>query len=394
MTDDPLALLAELVAIDSVNPDLDPTHPGEGELADFVAAWGRSRGLQVTFHEGRPGRPAVLLRAPGRGPTTGPRRTLLLNAHLDTVGVRGMREPFRARRVGDRLVGRGAMDMKASLAVCLLATAAAARRNVSGDVTLMAVPDEEHGSTGTVAAMAALTPLLDDLARGQAEVAAIVTEPTDLALHVAHRGFALFDVRLTGKASHTSKPEQGVNALTHLGRVLREVDAEDGRLRAKAPHRLLGHGSWQAVLAQGGEELFTTPAHASVTLERRTLPGEGPAAVAQELRGMLERAGAGDAAFAPTVHPGVAREPFEADPDAEIVRVVASAIQEVVGAPPALLGAPYWTDAALVAAGGAVPTVLFGPVGGGIHQPDEWVDVASIGAMAAVLERVIDRYCG
>jgi len=420
--DDVVALLNALIAIDSVNPDLDPSRPGEGEIAAFVAAWGRARGLEVTVVEARPGRPAVLLRAAGRaaagpaqgavGPVTGPvvaatapdkvggplaralsrPRTLVLNAHTDTVGVHGMEAPFVARAEVGRVYGRGAMDMKASLAVCMVATAAAARQGLVGDVVLMAVPDEEHGSTGTEAALSALAPLLAERRAGRAEVSAIVTEPTDLALHVAHRGFALFDVVLTGLASHTSKPDQGVNALTHLGRVLHEVEAHDARLRQRVPHPLLGHGSLQPVLAGGGEELFTTPARAHVTLERRTLPGEGAAAVQAEIREVLARAGTGDVSFAATLTPGVAREPFEADLDAGIVRIVRDAVAETTGTAPALLGAPYWTDAALVAAGG-VPTVLFGPVGGGIHRPDEWVDVASVRTMLRVLGRVIRRYC-
>jgi len=446
--DDVEALLRALVAIDSVNPDLDPTRPGEGEIAAFVAAWGKARGLEVTLVEARPGRPAVLLRAVGAGARAedadgraedadghaevagghavgagGPRRTLLLNAHLDTVGVHGMDAPFQPRRVGDRLYARGAMDMKASLAACMVAAASALRQGMRGDVLLTAVPDEEHGSTGTEAAMAALAPVLaksradgagmsagmatqvsaevpakvpaEVAAEVPAEVAAIVTEPTDLSLHVAHRGFALFDVVLTGRASHTSKPEQGVNALTHLGRVLQEVETLDARLRQRPPHPLLGHGSWQAVLARGGEELFTTPAHAEVTLERRTLPGETAAMVAGEIDDLLTRAGAGDPSFRASVRPGVAREPFEADPSAAIVGLLKEAIEEVTGTPPDLLGAPYWTDAALVAAAAdPVPTVLFGPVGGGIHRPDEWVDITSVRTMLRVLQRVIDRYCG
>jgi len=374
------ALLAQLVRIDSVNPALDPARAGEGAAARFVRDWAQARGLATQWLEPVPGRPSVIVRAAGSGGG----RTLLLNAHLDTVGVAGMDAPFEPRIAEGRMHGRGTMDMKAGLAACLLVLEDAARRGDRvGDVVLAAVSDEEHDSIGTRSALEAV----------RADVA-IVPEPTDLAMHVAHRGFAVLEVAFEGRASHTSQPESGVNALRPLGRLLTTVEERDAVLRSAEPHPLLGHGSWQAVLASGGHELFTTPAHAGATIERRTVPGESAASGAEaEATGMLDALRLADPTVRATVRTLVAREAFEAAPDSQAAELVAEAAAAVTGRAPRRLGAPYWTDAALIEAAG-IPTVLYGPVGGGIHQADEWVDLASVETVRQVLGHVARRLCG
>lgn len=383
MAEDVTALLADLVRIDSVNPELDPAHRGEGELARFVATWAGGRDLQVDWLERTPGRPSVIVTARGSGGG----RNLLLNAHLDTVGVAGMTEPFTPVVKDGRMFGRGVMDMKASLAACLITLTTAQERGLEGDVILTAVADEEHGSLGTREA-------LDHIAAAGTVIdAAIITEPTDLELHVAHRGFSVVEVTFAGKASHTSQPEAGVNAVTHLGRMLAAVDAHARSLLGSNPHPLLAFGSLQPVLVHGGRELFTTPAEATLTLERRTLPGETAAFVVEELQSLLDQLSRHDPSVNAELRTVVAREPFEAPLGSELELILAEAITAVHGTPPMRLGAPYWTDAALVAASG-VPTLLFGPVGGAIHQPGEWLDVASVTTVQGVLERVATNFCG
>lgn len=383
MPDELTSLTARMVRIDSVNPALDPSRQGEGELARFVAGWCAEQGLAVRWLESVPGRPSVIVTAEGSGGG----RSLLLNAHLDTVGVSGMAEPFAPTVRDGRMYGRGVMDMKASLAACLSTLAHARGQGLRGDVVLTAVADEEHDSIGTRETLA-------DLSKTGVRVdAAIVTEPSDLDIHVAHRGFSVFTVELEGKASHTSRPEAGVNALVHLGRLLASVEREAAALRSRPPHPLLAHGSLQPVLANGGHELFTTPAQARLTLERRTLPGESPSVVEAELEALLEELASSDPTFKARCVTEVAREPFEAVSGSEIERVLSAAVEAVCGTPPKLLGAPYWTDAALVAQAG-IPTLLLGPVGGGIHQVDEWVDLASVADLHEVLNRVVEDFCG
>ena len=142
--EDLTALTAELVAIDSTNPDLVPGGVGEAEIARFVAGWLESAGLDVELRELGARRANVIAIARGSGGG----RTLMLNAHMDVVGAGGMAEPWTPRSVGTRLYGRGAYDMKASLAAIMLAGREAARLDLRGDVIVTAVADEEYASIG------------------------------------------------------------------------------------------------------------------------------------------------------------------------------------------------------------------------------------------------------
>jgi acetylornithine deacetylase len=170
-------LLRQLVAIDSVNPDLVPGGAGEGNIAHFVAAWLERAGLEVAVEEVAPGRPNVIGLARGSGGG----RSLMLNAHMDTVGVAGMQRPHDPYIEQNRLYGRGAFDMKGGLAAIMAAGATARQRRLRGDLIVAAVVDEEYASTGTGAPV-----------NRRRAAAAIVTEPTDPDTCIAHKGFAWF----------------------------------------------------------------------------------------------------------------------------------------------------------------------------------------------------------
>ena len=197
-SEDVAGLLAELVRIDSVNPSLVPGAAGEREIAAFVADWARDAGLEVEVLEATPGRPSVVARARGSGGG----RTLLLCGHMDTVTVAGMTDPHSPRVEGERLFGRGAYDMKAGVAAALVAAREAAGLGLAGDVVVAAVADEEHASLGVREVVASVS-----------ADAAIVTEPTELELVVAHKGFVWSQVEVSGRAAHGSRPHLGVDAI-------------------------------------------------------------------------------------------------------------------------------------------------------------------------------------
>ena len=370
-------LAAQLVAIESINPDVVAGGSGEFGVARFVAEWCERAGLETELTELAPGRANVVAVARG----TGGGRSLMLNAHMDTVGVAGMDDPFVPRLEDGRLYGRGAHDMKGSLAACMLATAGASGRRLRGDVVLTAVADEEFASIGTEAVAAS--------ARADA---AIVTEPTDLELALAHRGFVHLQVDVQGRAAHGSRPELGIDAIAKMGRVLVGIEALDGRLRASPTHPRLGSGSVHASLIEGGQEFSSYPARCSLQAERRTIPGESAALAERELREIVERAGEGDPDFSAEFHAPISREPFEVSEDEEIVRLVRRHAADVLGAPPATVGVPFWADSALLAAAG-IPTVLFGPVGEGLHSEVEWVDVASLEQCVEIYSAVAAELC-
>jgi acetylornithine deacetylase len=378
--DDVIELTSRLVARDSVNPALVAGGAGEREIAAVVAGWARAVGLEADVLEASAGRPSVLVRARGRGGG----RTLLLCAHLDTVGVEGMAEPHAPRLDGDRLHGRGAYDMKAGLAAALLAARAAAGLGLAGDVVVAAVADEEHASIGVQEALAALG--------GAAGAdAAIVTEPTELELVVAHKGFVWAEVEVAGRAAHGSRPHLGVDAIVKAGPILTALGKLDVALGART-HPLLGRGSVHASRISGGAELSSYPASCRLALERRTLPGETAGDVEAELAALIERCRVADGELVAEQRLLLAREPFEIAREAPFVEAVRAAAAGVLGAPPAVAGASYWADAAFIAAAG-IPTVMFGPGGEGAHAVDEWVSVADTVAVTETLVAVARARC-
>jgi acetylornithine deacetylase len=366
-------LTAELVAIDSVNPSLIAGAAGEAEIAWFTAAWLERAGLDVEVLEPVPGRPSVVGIAPGSGGG----RSLLLNAHLDTVGTAGMDEPLSPRIDRGRLYGRGALDMKGSLAAIMLAGREAARLGLRGDVLVTAVADEEAGSIGTEAV----------LERFRAD-AAIVAEPTWLRLAVAHRGFVGFEITVAGRAAHGSRPERGIDAIVRMGRVLVALEQLDHRLQTTPAHPLLGTGSVHASVIEGGQEMSSYPERCVLLGERRTLPGETRADVESELGGILDAAGAGDPDFRADVRVPFARDAYELAPGEPFVELVRGRASN-----PEVIGMPFWADSGLFAAAG-IPTVLFGPGGEGLHEAEEWVELADLGRCVDVYLAVAKELCG
>jgi acetylornithine deacetylase len=358
-------LAAQLIAVDSVNPTLVATGGGEAAAANVLAEWLERAGLEVSVDEVAPGRPNVVAVARGSGGG----RTLLLNGHLDTVGLLEPDGGLDARVEGGRLYGRGAYDMKASLAAIASAGAECVRRGLRGDVIVSAVADEEAGSIGTEAL----------LGRWSAD-AAIVAEPTDERLCIAHRGWLAFDIETPGRAAHGSRPDLGMDAIAKMGGVLVAIEALDRTLQDGQPHPLLGTGSVHASLIEGGQEYSSYPARCLLQGERRTIPGERRDAVEAELRGLLGDSG-GSIAFP------FGRDPMEVAADEEIVRIV----QEHIGSRD-VYGAPFWTDAALFTDAG-IPAVLFGPRGDGAHAAVEWVELGSVERCRDLYVAVAAEFC-
>jgi acetylornithine deacetylase len=371
-------LLASLVAIDSVNPSLVAGAAGEAEIARFVVAWLQDRGVGTQVYEAAPGRPSVVARVPGKGGG----RSLMLYAHMDTVGVSGMTGPFDPSVKDGRMYGRGAYDMKAGLAACLLALAEIRSGELDGDVLLAAVADEEHASLG-----------IQEVLRHVRADAAIVTEPTSLQACIAHKGFSWHEISTCGRAAHGSQPQFGIDAIAHMGRVLNRLEALQAELRERPPHGLLGHASLHASLIAGGQELSSYPATCTLQLERRTLPSEDGAAVEQEIEGLLSALAEEDPQFQARHRTTLVRPPFCVSEDELIVRTVLGQARIILGTTPITIGASFWMDAALLA-GAGIPTVACGPHGAGAHAIDEWVDLNSVDQCRDILVRVIRSFTG
>ncbi|MEL4320122.1 M20/M25/M40 family metallo-hydrolase [Leifsonia sp. YIM 134122] len=383
MGDDELIdLVRELVAIPSVNPSLGGGGAGEAAVARFAAGWLAARGFEVWLIGRDASRPSVLAVAAGSGGG----RTLLVNGHLDTVGVDGFTgDPFDARIAEGRMLGRGVYDMKSGAAAAMIAASRASGSGLRGDVVLTLVADEEFASVGTEDSLLAIAE------RGIRADGAIVVEPTGSRLTVAHRGFAWFTLAITGVPAHGSQPELGVDAISHATDVLLALRSLDAELAARAAHPMLPRSTVRVATIVAGSDAATVAAHARLTIERRTLPGETPAAVRREIEAALASVAAADG-IRWDLTELVSRGAFETPTDAPIQRVVSDAVLQATGTAVELQGDPWWTDAGLLAEAG-IPTVLFGVDGGGAHAPDEWLDLASVQRLAAVLERSIADFC-
>lgn len=377
MSDDLVAVLADLVSIPSINPSIAPAEgTGESAVADFACAWLNGRGVRAWIEEAAPGRPNVVAEV---GAASSP--ALVLCAHLDTVGTDGMTmPPFEGAVRDGRVYGRGAYDMKGSVAAIMVAMARLAaspeRLGDRGRVLAALVADEEHGSLGAF-----------DFVRRHPAAACIVTEPApEGGLVLAHKGFVWADVTTTGRAAHGSRWDLGVSAIATMGRIITALDEFDRTELRRRTHRLVGSASMHCALIDGGTGLSTYAATCRLQVERRTLPGETPAQVRDELEAIV--AGVDRSA---QVTITFSRDPSVCDADAPIVSCVRDAVEAVTAETPREVGVGFWMDAAVFSAAG-IPTVNYGPRGEGAHAAVEWVDLASVERLTDVLVESACRF--
>ena len=369
-----VSLACALIATPSVNPTLEDAGTGEAEIARLVAGWLEEWGVSVQASEVAPGRWNVLGRL--GNPSTG--KTLLLNGHLDTVGVLGMTiEPFMPVISGGRLWGRGSCDMKGGVAAILSAVARLAReRPDCGAVYIALTADEEHASLG----------MQDALENGLRADAAVVCEPTSLAIMPAHKGFVWAEASFYGNAAHGSRSDIGIDAIEHAGQYLALLSDLRGLLESRRPHPLLGHGSIHAGTISGGSAPSVYPAVCNLVLERRTLPGEDAVSVMNEFQSGLETLRKEVPELNATLKETLVRSATEVEATSPLVEKLILASKGVLPGVE-VQGMTAWVEASLLNEAG-VPAVCFGPGSiGQAHSDDEWVDPQEIEQCASVLER-------
>jgi len=375
---DAVALARALIQIDSRNPTLAPESPGEGACARALAGVLENWGFSVEIDEIAPNRSNVVARL---GPSDAP--ALMLNGHLDVVGVEGMvHPPFAADVRDNRIYGRGSADMKGGVAAMCAAAVLGYSPKAKRQILITAVVDEEYESLG----MRAL------LASGVRADAAIITEPTRLAICPAHRGFVWFEVGFTGRAAHGSRYDIGIDAIMHAGLFLTELDELEKKRDAGPLHRLLGRGSLHASTIQGGVGLTTYPEKCDLRVERRTLPGESPEMAMAEITDAVARVRSKRPDLDARVTFIKAQLPSDVPGDSPIVMRLRTALERE-GMPVKIEGLSAWTDAALLNEAG-IPAICFGP--GDIalaHAAEEFVSVDEIERATRVLTRVVSDWC-
>lgn len=373
---DAVALTQALTRIDSRNPTLAPGAPGEGPIAIAFADLLQSWGFLVDLQESAPGRPNVVARL---GPPDTP--AIMFAGHLDTVGVEGMsHSPFSGVIDGDQLYGRGSADMKSGVAAMCCAALAASEKagsRAKNQIIIAAVTDEEYESLG----MRAL------LASGVTAECAILTEPTRLAICPAHRGFVWIELEFTGRAAHGSRYDIGVDAIRHAGLVLAELDELDATTLHEKNHPLLGRGSLHASTISGGIGLTTYPDQCTLTVERRTIPGETAEAAMREVDDACNRVRARRPDLSTSVRLIGAQLPSDVSVDAAVVKMLERSLRDA-GSAVSVEGLSAWTDAALLNEAG-IAAICFGP--GDIalaHAAEEYVPVSEIERATEVLTSV------
>ena len=381
--DDVVSLAQALIQIDSSNPDLGSTGgPGETSVAQYIFAWLRHRDIETHWIEPTPGRPSVVGVVRG----TGGGKSLMFNGHTDTVTLLGYDgEPLNGKMANGNLYGRGSADMKSGLAAAMIALASAKMLGLRGDVILTAVADEEAGSIGTEQVLQA----------GWRADAAIVAEPTEMAIINSHKGFALFEIDIYGRASHGSRADLGIDAICKAGYFLVELDRHAQELQSRYDHDTAPKTSAPNVHAgviRGGEEVSSYPARCTISIERRSVAGETQANVRDELLQLVEKLVAKDPDFKYDLRTTTSRSPYFIAHEHPFVKLVVQHATEATGAVQPVRGETYWTDMALLADAG-IPGVIWGPKGYGLHSKTEWVEVESIRQLAEAYVAIEADFC-
>ncbi|KAK1492471.1 diaminopropionate ammonia-lyase [Colletotrichum tamarilloi] len=385
-TDDPVTLTQILTSIDSSNPDLSKASgAGECEIAHYISAWLQHRNFEAHWLEERQGRPSVVgvLRGTGGG------KSIMLNGHVDTVSLSSYSpdlDPLSGElkeEDGGRIYGRGSADMKAGLAAAMASMARCSSTSHSplrGDVILAAVADEENFSIGTEEVIRA----------GWRADAAIIPEPTNQEMAIAHKGFIWVEIDILGVAAHGSRPEDGVDAILLAGAVQTALLEYSKSLPSDSR---LGKASLHAGLIQGGEEPSSYPERCTLTVEFRTIPAQTTERILEDIESILSSIAKSNPDFkyaAP--RKTFSRPPLGQSPDDEFIKTFVSATSKCLGEAQEPVACSFWCDAALLNEVG-ISSVVYGPKSFGIHGKEEWVSVESIREVASVMETVIQEFC-
>ena len=355
-------ILTDLVAINSVNPNLSNEGQGEHEIAEYIHHYFKKLNIPSHIHSIQVDRSNTTALLKGKDPD----RILLMNGHIDTVGIEGMSDPFTLRKEGDRLYGRGSYDMLAGCTVQMGLAKYFSQNQPPVSLAFTFVADEENLSMGMEHLVDHFLPTLPTK-----PFLGIFMEPTEEAVGISHKGYVWYELKIDGLSAHGSRPEQGVNAIFPLSSALNELENINSELSKEEPHPYLGVPTLHPGMIQGGSAQSVIAAEATLNWERRTLPGEQKEKLDFELDRVIKAVENAPGNHIVSGTDIFSRPPNEVDGDEFIEKLC-----EVKGEQK-YNGMSYWADSALASQAG-IPSILFGPSGHGAHAIDEWVSESSL----------------
>jgi acetylornithine deacetylase/succinyl-diaminopimelate desuccinylase-like protein len=371
------SLLEKLIRFDSVNPSLDSNGGGEHAIGEYIVEFCRDNDIDCRLQDVEGERRNVLASVQGSGD-----ETLLFVAHLDTVPAPGWpRDPFEPYLAKSRLYGRGSCDTKASLAGMLSALNSIRREKPRATIVVAGSVDEEYRKIGA-RALGMIVPRFSG---------AVVGEPTDLEMVVAHKGSVRWRIETTGRAAHTSIPENGLNAIEAMAEVVMALKRLNEDLR-KRPTPLTGPPSLTVSLVEGGSDICTVPASCVISLDRRLVPGESPAGALHEVNVVLDALKSSNPHLrVKSIMPPTEDFPVSGVMSTRLAEVTQRACQRLGGTGEPR-GVPYGTDASQLSAAG-IPCVIIGP--GSIEQAhtiDEYVEIAQLDKAFEIYRSIMLTY--
>ena len=370
-------LLSDLVSIESINPSMKGSNNGEAIIGDYIFEYLKSLGLEVERQVALPGRSNIFGRLAGADP----RRRLLFEAHLDTMPVEGMEiDPFTPKVEEGRLYGRGACDVKASIAAMLLALKIAREQGrPKADLYFLGSVDEEYTFKG----------ILHFLKGRFWAQGAVVGEPTELDVVIAHKGMVRWRIEVTGKAAHSSKPKEGINAVTKMARIICRIEDRMQPILARKTHPLVGSPTLSIGKIQGGIQINIVPDRCIIELDRRLIPGEDANSVLDSFEELLNEMTGEDPELQVAMEaPFLVDYPLETEETEEVVGLAKGAISAVLGQAK-VKGVPYGTDGSKTARAG-IPTIVLGP--GSIdqaHTANEYVEIEQVVKATEIFARMM-----
>lgn len=338
-----------------------PSHPGvenqETKVAEYIADLLTKNGIVAEIIPVMNGRCNVVGRLKG----TGGGKTLLLTGHTDTVPPYDMQNPYEIIEKENKLYGRGAVDMKGALASMLAAMIGIKRAGIElkGDLIFAGVIDEEEASRGTI----------DLIEKGIQADGAIVGEPSDLEICIAHRGLEWFEFSFKGKSVHGGRQKEGINAIVKASDFIKKVDSELVPKLDQRIHPVAGSSSMNYGLIHGGTQPSTVAGDCILQVDRRWVPEEKYENVINEYQEIIDALSKADDKFScelkvldcSVMKEGYVHQAMEIDPNHRLVAILSDTIKQVTGRESSKTSFPAWSDGGLLCHYSKIPTVVCGP---------------------------------